>query len=86
MCDDDATCRLFKDGKCKLEPPEHEHGMCVDDPHRRLAGRQAIRLRPDYSIAWNNLAGACKDEGDLRNAVAGIVSAGCAHAAWRRRT
>ena len=39
MCDDDATCRLFKDGKCKLEPPEHEHGMCVDDPHRRLAGR-----------------------------------------------
>ena len=29
---------------------------------------QAIRLQPDYAIAWNNLAGVIKGEGDLPTA------------------
>ena len=31
---------------------------------------EAIRIRPDFAIAWNNLAGVFKDEGDLETSVA----------------
>lgn len=49
-------------------------GNLLKHTGERAAAKQcytnAIRLRPDYAVAWNNLAGACKDDGDLHNAIA----------------
>ena len=30
---------------------------------------EAVRVQPAFAIAWSNLAGVCKDEGDLATAV-----------------
>ena len=30
---------------------------------------EAVRVQPGFAIAWSNLAGVCKEEGDLATAV-----------------
>ena len=41
-----------------------------DLPAAKACYLEAIRLKPDFAIAWNNLAGVFKDEGQIVTAIA----------------
>jgi tetratricopeptide (TPR) repeat protein len=54
---------------CSLHISVHLQATGDSDSAKRCY-LEAIRIRPDFAIAWSNLAGVFKDEGQLKTSIA----------------